>query len=195
MKTITYEFADGHIENIEVEDDVAEVFAEIEKYEKKVNRKETRRQVSLSKMLEDGFDFPDPDEDIEVIWEKQEEAERNAENERLEQERLDRQQRRLEAKLTPRQAQSYFMFKYLNMKKVRIADEMGVTEGAVRKLILKAEDNLEKLHQQAMEARKERKRLRRKEAWKRKKEQQKLLKRSEEETLELRLLKALFGEN
>ncbi len=35
MKTITYEFADGHIENIEVEDDVAEVFAEIEKYEKK----------------------------------------------------------------------------------------------------------------------------------------------------------------
>ena len=50
MKTITYEFADGHIENIEVEDDVAEVFAEIEKYEKKVNRKETRRQVSLNKV-------------------------------------------------------------------------------------------------------------------------------------------------
>mgnify|MGYP004653745857 FL=1 len=149
----------------------------------------------MSKMLEDGFDFPDPDEDIEVIWEKQEETERDAENERLEQERLDRQQRRLEAKLTLCQAQAYFMFKYLNMKKVRIADEMGVTEGAVRKLILKAEDNLEKLHQQAMEARKERKRLRRKEARKRKKEQHKLLKRTQEETLELRLLKALLGEN
>ena len=72
---------------------------------------------------------------------------------------------------------------------------MGVTEGAVRKLILKAEDNLEKLRQQAIEARKERKRQKRKEAQKHKKKQQKLLKRTEEETLELRLLKALFGEN
>lgn len=195
MKTIIYEFADGHKENIEVEDGVAEVFYELEKYEQKVNRKETRRHISLSKMLEDGFDFPDLDEDIEVIWKKQEEAEREAEDERLEEEMLNYQRKRLETKLTARQAQAYFMFKYLNMKKVRIADEMGVTEGAVRKLILKAEDNLEKLHQQAMEARKERKRLSRKEARKRKKEQHKLLKRTQEETLELLLLKALFGEN
>ena len=40
-------------------------------------------------------------------------------------------------------------------------------EGAVRKLILKAEDNLEKLRQQAIEARKERKRQKRKETRKR----------------------------
>ena len=70
MKTITYKSADGHIEHIEVEDDVAEVFAEIEKYEQKANRKETRRHISLRKMLYDGFDFPDPDEDFEVICEK-----------------------------------------------------------------------------------------------------------------------------
>ena len=186
MTIITYTFADGHIENIEVEDDVAEVFAEIEKYEQKVDRKETRRHISLSKMLEDGFDFPDPDEDIEVIWEKQEHEALEKELEDAEEERLEHKRKQLETKLTPRQAEAYFMFKYLNMKKVRIADEMGVTEGAVRKLILKAEDNLEKLRQQAIEARKERKRQKRKEARKRKKEQQKLLKRTEEETLELR---------
>ncbi|MBR1676530.1 MAG: sigma-70 region 4 domain-containing protein [Clostridia bacterium] len=195
MRTITYKFADGHIEHIEVEDDVAEVFAEIEKYEQKVDRKETRRHISLSKMLDDGFDFPDPDEDIEVIWEKQEREALEKELEEAEEERLEHKRKQLETKLTPRQAEAYFMFKYLSMKKVRIADEMGVTEGAVRKLILKAEDNLEKLRQQAIEARKERKRQKRKEAQKHKKKQQKLLKRTEEETLELRLLKALFGEN
>ncbi len=195
MKTIIYEFADGHKENIEVEDGVAEVFYELEKYEQKVNRKETRRHISLSKMLEDGFDFPDLDEDIEVIWEKQEEAEREAEDERLEEEMLNYQRKRLETKLTARQAEAYFLFKYLKMKKVRIADEMGVTEGAVRKLILKAENNLEKLRQQAIEERKERKRQKRKEARKRKKEQQQLLKQSEKDTLELRLLRALFGKN
>ena len=195
MKIIAYEFADGHTEHIEVEDDVAEVFAEIEKYEQKLNRKETRRHISLSKMLDDDFDFPDPDEDFEVIWEKQEQEAFEKELEEAEEERLERKKKQLETKLTPCQAEAYFMFKYLNMKKVRIADEMGVTEGAVRKLILKAEDNLEKLRQQAIEAKKERKRQKRKEARKRKKEQQKLLKRTEEETLELRLLKALFGGN
>lgn len=79
------------------------------------------------------------------------------------------------------------------MKKVDIADEMGVTEGAVRKLILKAEDNLEKLRQKALEERKEKKRQKRKEARKRKKERERALKQTEIESAELRLLKALFG--
>ena len=42
MKTILYSFADGHKEGLEVTDEVAEVFCELEKYEQKVNRKETR---------------------------------------------------------------------------------------------------------------------------------------------------------
>ena len=52
--------------------------------------------------------------------------------------------KQLEEVLTPRQAKAYFLFQYLKIKKVEIAKSMGITEGAVRKLILKAQANLEK---------------------------------------------------
>ncbi len=190
MRTITYVFVDKHKETIEVDDAVAEVYEELLKYEKKVNRKETRRHVSLEKMMEDGFDFPDPTADIEYIWEQREKEEQEHERLRLEQNRLDRQRKSLETKLTPRQAESYFMFKYLKMKKVKIAEEMGVTEGAVRKLVLKAEENLEKYRQKELETKQEKKLQRRAE----KKERKKTEKQTEEMSPELRLLKALFRE-
>ena len=193
MKTITYTFADGHKQEIEVTDEIADVFYELEKYEKKVNRKETRRHTSLQMLEDEGFEFADPEADIDIVWEKKEQAELEEEIEQIEEDCLEHQRKRLDAKLTPRQAEAYFMFKYLNMKKVDIADEMGVTEGAIRKLILKAEDNLEKLRQNAIEARKEKKRQKRKEARKRKRERERALKQTEIESAELRLLKALFG--
>lgn len=173
-----------------MDDSVAEVYEELLKYEKKVNRKETRRHVSLEKMLDDGFDFPDPTADIEYIWEQREEEQRQRELLQLEQNRLDRQRESLETKLTPRQAEAYFMFKYLKMKKVKITEEMGVTEGAVRKLVLKAEENLEKYCQKEMAAKQERKRQKRAEQ----KERKKTEKQTEEMSPELRLLKAIFGE-
>ena len=194
MKTIIYTFADGHKEELEVTDEVAEVFYELEKYEQKVNRKETRRHVSLDMLEEAGFEFADPNSDIETVWEKREEEELEEELAQMEDERLERKQKWLESRLTARQAQAYFKFKYLEMKKVDIANEMGVTEGAVRKLILKAEENLEKLRLQAIEAKKEKKRQKRKEARKRKRERERALKQTEEELAQLRLLKALFGE-
>mgnify|MGYP001055675253 CR=1 FL=1 len=193
MKTILYTFADGHKEELEVTDEVAEVFYELEKYEQKVNRKETRRHVSLDMLEEAGFEFADPESDIEIVWEKQEAEERENELAWRECERLEQKQKWLESRLTARQAQAYFKFKYFVMKKVDIAKEMGVTEGAVRKLILKAEENLEKLRQQAIEAKKEKKRQKKKEAQKRKKERERALKQTEEELAKLRLLKALFG--
>ena len=194
MKTILYTFADGHKEELEVTDEVAEVFYELEKYEQKVNRKETRRHVSLDMLEEAGFEFADPESDIETVWEKREEEELEDKLALMECERLERKQKLLESRLTARQAQAYFKFKYLGMKKVEIAKEMGVTEGAVRKLILKAEENLEKLRLQAIEAKKEKKRQKRKEARKRKRERERALKQTEEEMAKLRLLKALFGE-
>lgn len=194
MKTILYTFADGHKEELEVTDEVAEVFYELEKYEQKVNRKETRRHVSLDMLEEAGFEFADPESDIETVWENREEEELEDELAQMEDERLERKQRWLESRLTARQAQAYFKFKYFGMKKVDIAKEMGVTEGAVRKLILKAEENLEKLRLQAIEAKKEKKRQKRKEARKRKRERERALKQTEEELAKLRLLKALFVE-
>ena len=194
MKTILYTFADGHKEELEVTDEVAEVFYELEKYEQKVNRKETRWHVSLDMLEEAGFEFADSETTIEALWEKQELEEAEERRADREDRKLERQQKWLESRLTARQAQAYFKFKYLDMKKVDIAKEMGVTEGAVRKLILKAEENLEKLRLQAIEAKKEKKRQKRKEARKRKRERERALKQTEEELAKLRLLKALFGE-
>lgn len=194
MRIITYTFADGHKEELEVTDEVAEVFYELEKYEQKVNRKETRRHVSLDMLEEAGFEFADSETTIEALWEKQELEEAEERRADREDRKLERKQKWLESRLTARQAQAYFKFKYLDMKKVDIAKEMGVTEGAVRKLILKAEENLEKLRLQAIEAKKEKKRQKRKEARKRKRERERALKQTEEELAQLRLLKALFGE-
>ena len=44
-----------------------------------------------------------------------------------------------------KQALAYFYSKYVKMKTAHIGKRMGVTEGAVRKLIKKAEANLQKL--------------------------------------------------
>ena len=81
---------------------------------------------------------------------------------RLEEERDDRELQREEKRqarqlkyltecLTQRQAQVYFEYTYLKLKKVQIAKNMHITEGAVRKLILKAEENLKKLRQKEIE--------------------------------------------
>lgn len=43
----------------------------MEKYEKKVERKETRRHVSLNVLLENGFEFFDKSEDILATLDKQ----------------------------------------------------------------------------------------------------------------------------
>ena len=70
MPLITYKFADGHSEEIEVSDEVAAAFAQLEKYEKKVERKETRRHVSLNLLMENGFDFSADDTDFLDVLEK-----------------------------------------------------------------------------------------------------------------------------
>lgn len=59
MINLRYQFADGHTEVIEVTEEVAAVFEELQKYEKKVERKETRRHISLELLKEKGYKFPD----------------------------------------------------------------------------------------------------------------------------------------
>lgn len=158
MKTIKYKLADGHSVDIEVADKIAEVYEQILTYEKKVNRKETRRHISLDLLNDAGFDFADKNADIETTIEREaeytEETERDDAEENARERRLAKKRTELEKKLTPRQAQAYFEFTYLGLKKVEIAENMNVTEGAVRKLILKAEDNLTKLHNKEMAAKK-----------------------------------------
>ena len=144
MPFITYEFADGHSEEIEVSCEVAETYAQILKYEKKIKRQNRDRLKSLEKLAEKGFDKPAPNTDVFEIWEKREQEEFELRQEQRRKEKLNERKKQLEDTLTTRQAQAYFLFLYLKIKKVEIAKSMGITEGAVRKLILKARANLEK---------------------------------------------------
>lgn len=142
MAIINYKFADGHTEEIEVTDDVASAFEQLEKYEKKVERKETRRHVSYERLIESGFEFPDESEDTLDTIEKQKRENAEWQKELLQRQVLEYKKKEIFSLLTYRQADAYFRHKYLQIKKTEIARYMGVTEGAVRKLIKKAETYL-----------------------------------------------------
>ena len=114
------------------------------KYEKRIKRQDKDRLKSLEKLAEKGFDPPAPNTDVFEIWEKQKQEKAELKQEHIRKKKLARRKKQLEDTLTPRQAQAYFLFQYLKIKKVEIAKSMGITEGAVRKLILKAQANLEK---------------------------------------------------
>ena len=142
MPIIHYKFSDGHSEEIEVTDEVAAAFEQLEKYEKKVERKETRRHVSLNVLLENGFDFPTESTDILDTLDKQERENSEWKKEKFRRYNFDGKKAEIFSLLTYRQADAYFRHKYLHIKKTEIARYMGVTEGAVRKLIKKAEITL-----------------------------------------------------
>lgn len=139
MQIIKYKFHDGHTEEIEVSEEVAAVFEELQKYEKKVERKEIRRHISLDMLKEKGFEFADHSGDIVDAIDKREAEARERQAEKERKAKLAKRKRQLERLLTPRQTEAYFKFEYLKIKKVEIAKSMGVTEDAVRKLIAKAE--------------------------------------------------------
>lgn len=139
MPIIHYKFADGHTEEIEVTDEVAAAFEQLEKYEKKVERKETRRHVSYEKLIESGFVFHDESEDILDTLKKHERENAEWQEELFQRKVLEDKKKEIFSLLTYRQAAAYFRHKYLHIKKTEIAKYMGVTEGAVRKLIKKAE--------------------------------------------------------
>lgn len=56
---IKYEFADGTISEIEVDDSIGEVIVAMEHDAYNLNRKETRRHTSLDCLEEEGLQFPD----------------------------------------------------------------------------------------------------------------------------------------
>lgn len=72
MVFILYRFSDGHCESIEVTEEFAAQYAEMEHREYLVNRKETRRHQSLDKSMEHGFDVADPKVNIAEEIERRE---------------------------------------------------------------------------------------------------------------------------
>lgn len=142
MPTIHYKFTDGHTQDIEVTEEVAIVFEQLEKYEKKVERKETRRHVSLELLAANGWDYSLNDSDILDVIDKREQEETEWNEEKFRRQNTSDKKKEIFSLLTLRQAKAYFHHKYLHIKKTEIAKYMGVTEGAVRKLIKKAETTL-----------------------------------------------------
>lgn len=70
MAFILYRFADGHNEKIEVSEEFAAQYAEMEHRDALTERKETRRHQSLDESVEHGFDVADPKANVleEIEW-------------------------------------------------------------------------------------------------------------------------------
>jgi len=60
---ITYRFADGHIEEVEMEQEVATAIEELDRYELRNKRRETRRREILNGFDFEGETFVDPRSD------------------------------------------------------------------------------------------------------------------------------------
>ena len=116
MKTIKYEINDTFVE-IEVSDEFARQYEQIEMEEKRVNRKETRRHQSLETLVESGFQIVDQESDIE------EKAFQNDDIEQL---------YKAFAVLTEDQKWLIQQVFYLYRKQSEIAAELGVDATSIR---------------------------------------------------------------
>jgi len=67
---IMYRFADGHVEELEVEQEVAETLKELERQEYNSNHRETRRHSALDALEYEGKYFIDQNYSVEglVLW-------------------------------------------------------------------------------------------------------------------------------
>ena len=127
---ITYEFITGEKIEIEVNEDIANISIEIEKKIYKSERRETRRHNSIDSMEEEGFQFEDINDDIEV---KVEEAETTDEI------------KNAIKTLIPNQQDLIEKIFYKDIKIVDIAAYEGVTEAAIRNRLNKIYKKLKKV--------------------------------------------------
>ncbi len=65
MKNINYKFVDGTTKTIEVEDKFYEEYEKLERETKRLDRKETRRHISINVFEEKGVEFEDESVDLE----------------------------------------------------------------------------------------------------------------------------------
>lgn len=76
MTIIQYKFADGIKSEIEVTEEFAAEYAELERRERLNERKETRRHQSLDKSMEHGFDIADDKADVWLQVERKEQSDK-----------------------------------------------------------------------------------------------------------------------
>lgn len=76
MKTITYKFADGTTNIVEVSDEFYSLYQDIEKADELSDRKHTRRTQSLEHSVDNGWEVADPNADVMAIFEDNESKEK-----------------------------------------------------------------------------------------------------------------------
>lgn len=76
MKTIIYKFADGTSNIVEVSDEIYAVHLELETKERRNNKRETRRHISIDYLNSKGIDFEDNGNDpVSKMIEQEDEQE------------------------------------------------------------------------------------------------------------------------
>ena len=128
MKKISYEINGTRVE-VEVTDELAALYEQMDEEEKRVNRKETRRHQSLETLVEGGFQIADPDSDIEETLIKQHD--------------IDRLHRAL-AFLTDDQKWLVEQVFYCGRKQSEIAAELGVCKQALNNRITRVIKKIKK---------------------------------------------------
>jgi RNA polymerase sigma-70 factor (ECF subfamily) len=131
----TYKFVDGVENDVEVSEELLALLNEFDRQEKKNDRRETRRHVSMDKLAGLGIGVPDHTQEIDFVLER---------NHYYNKERwLEYIQKKVFSKyLTERQAEVFYLHKILGYNNSKIARQLNVTEGAIRKLIEKAKDKI-----------------------------------------------------
>ena len=130
LVNIKYRFADGHIEELEVEQEIAETIKELDRQEYNNNHKETRRHYHLEGCTYEGDDFAVEDPALARL---------------LEDDGLLAKLPSAIASLLPRQRRLINQVFVEKKTYVAIAREDGVDESAVRKAVGRALKKLEKL--------------------------------------------------
>ena len=149
---VTYKFLDGTQASVEVTEELAELIETLDNEEKNNNRRETRRHNSLNSMMEAGFDFQDHNSDFEYLIRKRNEERRDIIFfDKLKKLRKE-QYSDYEKILTKKQLMAYWHYRYEEKSKAEIAREMGITEGAVRKLLKNAEERIKRAEEEKLNA-------------------------------------------
>ena len=119
---IKYEFVTGEVVEIEVSDYIGEVSIEIEREDFNINRKETRRHNSIEVMEEQGNQFKD--HKIDVFSE-------------VEEKEISDNLHKALNKLLPQQKELIEEIFIKEKPIVKVAEEHGVTEAAIRNRLKK----------------------------------------------------------
>lgn len=115
MVKIKYEI-NGRFVDVEVTEEFAAMYKELEKSELLTNRKETRRHQSLDKSLDNGYDIPDDRVNIEATA--------------ILDDKIEKLYKAIE-KLQPQQKWLIEQVFFLGRPKLEIAHELGVNKQAV----------------------------------------------------------------